>query len=155
MGVRFYFLFFSLIQINQENPKLQSKAWRNDDISFGYSCTGKGLNSKNEESYVPAYATGNHSTLRTISWYWTHGSKQLINQPIKEEYKIWGLAAEAYDYVVQFRPYQSEKKGKQFASSTKWGLGKNVVLLLMECLTPTFGFDTAMGSCLLAYPLCS
>ena len=150
MGVRFYFLFFSLMQINQENPK--SKVWRNYDISIGYSCTRKGPSSKNEESYAPAYVTGNHSTLRVVSCYWTHGSKQLINQSIKEEYKIWGFAAEAYGYVVQFRLYQGEKKGKQFASYTKWELGENVVLRLMECLTPTFGFDIAMGNCLPAYP---
>ena len=105
MGVRFYFLFFSLMQINQENPKLQSKVWRNYHISIGYSCTGKGPNSKNEESYAPAYVTGNHSTLRMVSFYRTHGSKQLINKSIKEEYKICGLAAETYGYVVQFRLY--------------------------------------------------
>ena len=30
---------------------------------------------------------------------------------------------------------------RQVASSTKWGSGDNVVLRLMECLTPTVSFD--------------
>ena len=46
-----------------------------------------------------------------------------------------------YGYVVQLRPCQGGKKGKQFASSTKWGLGENAVLRLIESLTPTFRFD--------------
>ena len=31
-------------------------------------------------------------------------------------------------YLVHYRPYKGTKKGKKFASSTKWGLGDNVVL---------------------------
>ena len=46
--------------------------------------------------------------------------------------------------MVQFRPYQGAKKGKQIASPTKWGLEENIVLRLMECLTPTFSFDIFM-----------
>ena len=46
-----------------------------------------------------------------------------------------------YGYLVYCRPYQGAKKGKQVASCTKWGLGKNVVLRLMECLTPTVSID--------------
>ena len=66
----------------------------------------------------------------------THGSRQRINKKlIQDEYKIWTPAAEAYGYVVQFRSYQGARKGKQVASSTKQGLGENVVLRLMECLT--------------------
>ena len=53
------------------------------------------------------------------------------------KYKIWILVAEAYGYVFQFIPYQGAKEGKQITSSTKWGLGENVVLWLIECLTPT------------------
>ena len=37
-------------------------------------------------------------------------------------------------FVAHFRPYQGAKKGKLFASSTKWKLGENFVLLLMKCL---------------------
>ena len=74
----------------------------------------------------------------------THGSSQRMYKSIQEEYKIWILAAEAYDYVVQFRPYQGAKKGKHVASTTKWGLGENVILWLMECLTLTFSFDIFM-----------
>ena len=52
----------------------------------------------------------------------THGSSQQINsKSIQEEYKIWVFVAEEYGYVVQFRPYQDAKKGKQVASTTKWG----------------------------------
>ena len=52
-----------------------------------------------------------------------HGSRQQINnKSIQEEYKVWVLAAEAYGYEVQFRPYQCAKKGKQATSSIKWEL---------------------------------
>ena len=37
---------------------------------------------------------------------------------------------------MELMTYQGAKKGKQVASSTKWGLGENV-LRLVECLTPT------------------
>ena len=43
-------------------------------------------------------------------------------------------------YLVHYRPYQGTKKGKQVASSIKWGLVDNVVLRLMECLAPTVSF---------------
>ena len=70
-----------------------------------------------------------------IPYYGSHGSTQRINnKSTQKENKIWVLVAEAYDYVVQFRPCQSAKKGKQAASSTKWGLRENVALRLMECL---------------------
>ena len=76
-----------------------------------------------------------------IPCYRTHGSRQQVNnKKIQEEYKICVLAAKAYSYVFQFGPYQGAKKGKQVASSTKWGLGENVVLRMMECLTETFSF---------------
>ena len=77
-----------------------------------------------------------------IPRYGDHGSRQRTNnKSIQEEYKICVLAAEASGYVVQFRPYQGAKKEKQVASSTKWGFRENLVLRLMECLTPTFSFD--------------
>ena len=47
---------------------------------------------------------------------------------------------------VQVRPYQSAKKGKQIASSTKLGLGENVAQWLMECLTPAFSLDIFMDN---------
>ena len=82
-----------------------------------------------------------------IPCYGTHGSRQRINnKSIQEEYEIWVLVAEGYGYVVQLRPYQGTKKGKQIASSTKWGLGENIVLRLMESLTPTFSFDIFMDN---------
>ena len=37
------------------------------------------------------------------------------------------------------------KKEKQVASSTIWALGVNVVLWLMECLTPTVSFRFIYG----------
>ena len=49
-------------------------------------------------------------------------------------------------YLVHYRPYQGTKKGKQVASSTKWGLGDNVVLRLMECLIPAVSFNLFMGN---------
>ena len=71
---------------------------------------------------------------------------QRINKSVQEEHKIWVLVVEAYSYVVQFRPYQGAKKGKQVASSTRWGLGENVVLRLMEFLTPTVNFNIFMDN---------
>ena len=77
-----------------------------------------------------------------IPCYGTHGSRHRINnKSIQEKYKIQILSAEIYGYVVQFWPYQGAKKEKQVASYTKYGLGENIVLRLMECLTPTFSFD--------------
>ena len=75
---------------------------------------------------------------------------------IQDEYKIWILVEEVYGCVVQFRPYQGAKKGKQVASSAKWKLGENIVLWLMDCLSPAFSFDMFMDNyfrsfCLLTY----
>ena len=42
--------------------------------------------------------------------------------------------------------YRGARKGKQVASCTKWGLGENVVLRLIECLTPTVSFDMFMDN---------
>ena len=81
-----------------------------------------------------------------ILCYGTRGSRKQINKKsIQEEYKICVLTEEAYGYVVPFRPYQAAKKEKQVASSTKWGFGENLVLRLMECLTPTFSFEYIYG----------
>ena len=77
-----------------------------------------------------------------IPCHGTHGSRHRINnKSIQEEYKIWVLVAEAYEYVVQLRLYKGAKKGKQVASSARWELGENLVLPLMECLSSTFSFD--------------
>ena len=51
-----------------------------------------------------------------------------------------------HKHIVPFRPYQGAKKRKQVASSTKRGLGENIVLRLMECLTPIFSFDIFMDN---------
>ena len=51
----------------------------------------------------------------------------------------------AYGYLVHYRPYQGAKKGKQVAS-TKWALGENVVLRLMEYLSTTVSFDLFMDN---------
>ena len=78
-----------------------------------------------------------------IPCYGTHDSrKEINNKSIQGEYKIWVLVTEAYGYLVQFRPYQGAKKGKQVASSTKWVLVENVALRLMQCFTPAFSLDT-------------
>ena len=77
-----------------------------------------------------------------IPCYKTHGSRKRIkNQSVHEEYKIWVLVAEACGYIDQLRSYQGKKKEKPATSSTKWGLRKNFVMQLMECLTPAFNFD--------------
>ena len=51
------------------------------------------------------------------------------------------LFTATYGYLLYCRPYQGAKKGKEVASSAKWGLGENVVFRLMECLTPTISVD--------------
>ena len=81
-----------------------------------------------------------------ILCYRTHGSRQRVNKSIQEEYKMEFLVAEAYGYLVHYRPYQGAMKGKQVASSTKWGLRENVILRLMECLTTTVSFDIFMDN---------
>ena len=48
--------------------------------------------------------------------------------------------------LVYYRPYQVAKKGKQVTSSTKCGLGDNIVLWLMECLALTVSFDLFMDN---------
>ena len=75
------------------------------------------------------------------------------NKLSQEEYKIWVLVTEAYGSVVQFRPYQGAKKGKQIASSAKRGLGENVVLRLIECLSPTVSFDIFMDNYFMSFRL--
>ena len=65
---------------------------------------------------------------------------------MKEKYNIYVLVTEAYGYVVQFRLYQGAKKGKRVVSSTKWVLGKDVVLRPMKCLTWTFSFNRLLGN---------
>ena len=49
-------------------------------------------------------------------------------------------------YLVHYRPYQGAKKGIQAVSFTKCGSGDNVVLRLMQCLTPTVSFDLLMDN---------
>ena len=61
------------------------------------------------------------------------------DKPISVEYNICALA-EAYGYVVHFEPYQGVKKGKQVASSNKWRLRENVVLLRTEGLVTIFSY---------------
>ena len=56
-------------------------------------------------------------------------------------------------YLVHYRPYQGTKKGKQVASSMKWGLVDNVVLRLMECLAPTVSFDLFMDNYFISFRL--
>ena len=63
------------------------------------------------------------------------------------------LVAETYNHVVPFRPYRGAKTGKQVASSTKWGLGENVDLQLLEYLISTFTFDIFMDTYFTSFPL--
>ena len=64
----------------------------------------------------------------------THDSRQRTsNKPIRVGYMFW-ILAEANGYVIQFEPYQLAKVGKPVVSQTRWGLGENVALDLMECL---------------------
>ena len=89
-----------------------------------------------------------------IPCYGTHGSRQRINnKSIQEEYKMLVLVAEAYDHVVPFRPYRGVKRGKQVASSTKWGLGENVDLGIMEYLISTFSFHIFSDTYFTSFPL--
>ena len=67
------------------------------------------------------------------------------NKPSRVGHNIWVLA-EAYRYEVQFEQCQGVQKGKQVASSIKWGLGENVVLRLMECLPPAVSYHIFMSN---------
>ena len=49
-------------------------------------------------------------------------------------------------YWAHYSPYQGLKKGKQLASSATQGLGHNIVLGLMKCLTPTLSFYLFMDN---------
>ena len=44
-------------------------------------------------------------------------------------------------------------KHSKVSSSTKWRSGENVVLRLMECLTPTVSFDIFMDNYLISFRL--
>ena len=68
-----------------------------------------------------------------IFCYRANGISQRINNKlVRVGYKIL-VMAETYMNMT-FEAYQGVKKGKQIVSSTKWELGENVVLQLMECL---------------------
>ena len=61
-----------------------------------------------------------------IPCYITHGSRHRINnKSIQEEYKIWVLVAETFDFVVQFKPYQGAKKRETGCSKENRVLNKN------------------------------
>ena len=49
-------------------------------------------------------------------------------------------------YLAHYRPYEGTKKRNQVAFSTKWGLRGNVVLRIIEYLTPTVSFDLFMDN---------
>ena len=74
---------------------------------------------------------------RMILCQGTHGSRRRMN---KKRY------IKSNSYLVHYRPYQGVKSGKQVASCTKWGLGDNVVLRLMECLTPAVSCHLFMAN---------
>ena len=68
-----------------------------------------------------------------IFCYRANGISQRINNKlVRVGYKIL-VMAETY-MTMTYEAYQGVKKGKQVVSSTKWELGENVVLQLMECL---------------------
>ena len=60
------------------------------------------------------------------------------------------LVAEAYGYLVHYRPYQDEKKRMQVVSSTKQGLGKKSCSAA-ECLIPAVSFDIFMDNYLTSF----
>ena len=73
-------------------------------------------------------------------------SRQRIhNKLIRVGYKTM-VFADTYGYVSQFKPNQGVKKGRQVASSTKYGLGENIVLRMMKCLPPTASYHKLMDS---------
>ena len=83
-----------------------------------------------------------------ITCYGTHGSRQWINsKSIREEYKISVLVTEAYGLD------QNAKQGKQTASSTKSGWRLDIVLPLIERLTPNFSFYIVTDNYLTSFHL--
>ena len=67
-----------------------------------------------------------------IPCYVAYGSRHRINKSIQEEYKIWVLVAETFDFVFQFRPYQGAKK-KENRVLNKNGLRKYTTIRDDSC----------------------
>ena len=96
----------------------------------------------------------NKSNRRFLKFSFNRYNKSIVWFPVKELMEVgneWTITRfkrniKSNSYLVHYRPYQGTKKGKKIASSVKWGLGDNVVLRLMECLTPTVSFDLFMDN---------
>ena len=96
----------------------------------------------------------NKSNRRVLKFSFNGYNKSIVWFPVKELMAVgneWITSRfkrniKYNSYLVLYRPYQGTKKGKHIASSTKWGLGDDVVLWLMECLTPAVSFDIFMDN---------
>ena len=78
----------------------------------------------------------NKSNRRFLKSSFNRYNKSIVWFPVKELMAVgnelmtgrFKRNIKSNSYLVHYRPYQGTKKGKQVASSTKWGLGDNVVL---------------------------
>ena len=87
---------------------------------------------------------------KTITWF---PVKDLIAVSNEQATSWFNRNIKSNSYFVHYSPYKGAKKGKQVASSTKWELWDNVVLRLMECLTPTASFDLFIDNYFTSFPL--
>ena len=100
---------------------------------------------ENSKSLVPLFC---HSFLDSITTSGETTSKYLFQCS-----KVWindlqyiQMYSPVIIYWAHYRPYQGSKKGKQVPSSATQGLGHNIVLGLMKCLTPTLSFYLFMDN---------
>ena len=92
----------------------------------------------------------NKSNRRFLKFSFNRYNKSIVWFPVKELMEVgkelmtgrFKRNIKSNSYLVHYRPYQGANKWKQVASCTKSGLGDNVVLWFMECLTPTLSFDS-------------
>ena len=91
----------------------------------------------------------NKPNRRFLEFSFNRYNKSIVWFPVKELMAVgkeWTISRfkrniKSNSYLVHYRPYQGANKGKQVPTSTRWGLGDNVVLRFMECLTPTVSFN--------------
>ena len=105
----------------------------------------------------------NKSNRRFLKFSFNRYNKSIVWFPVKELMAVgnelmtgrFKRNIKSNSYLVHYRPYQGANKGKQVASSTKWGLRDNVVLRLMECLTPTVISDLFTDNYFIRWLLCA
>ena len=134
---------------NDSMSRAMSRNRFEEILSVLHCCDNNNLNPEDKMTKVrPLYNLINERCLKYSSnlssicvdesmlpYYGRHSSKQrIVGKPVRMGYKMWVLA-ESSGYVVRFEPYQGAKgKTSCCKSATNWGLGKRVVLDLLNSL---------------------